>query len=173
MTSTGTHHRFLRLRANAAAGRRCREPRTVVSRFAARAPLLNRCSASRICCPYASVLRSPNPEMRRIPASESGRRRQTSSSVLSYITMKAGTPCCVAAFRRHSRRYSRSAGSTSASHSPAGVGFTLTGRSAVRCESPAFLDNLDNDDDGVADAACTTSAPATSPPATLSPETGR
>src|SRR6202035_2417652 len=38
--------------------------------------------------------------------------RQSSSSELSCITTKAGTPCCFATARRHSRRYSRSSAST-------------------------------------------------------------
>src|SRR5947209_4307305 len=40
-------------------------------------------------------------------SSDSGRSKHRSSKAVSCITVKAGTPCFLAAARRHSRRYSR------------------------------------------------------------------
>src|ERR1700693_1456959 len=78
----------------------------------ARAPFVNLSSASKIFGPYISDFRSPNPGTARSWLMERGRFRHNSSSEVSCITTNAGTPCSCAVARRHSRRYSRSSGST-------------------------------------------------------------
>ena len=79
----------------------------------ARAPPRYRCNALSSSSPYSSAFRSPIPEMPRNSAIDFGRTRQISSSDVSCNTTKAGVDCLLGSCaRRHSRRYSRSSGST-------------------------------------------------------------
>src|SRR3984893_7087617 len=74
-----------------------------------RAPDLKDFSAFRITSPYNSASRPPKPETLRSSARVTGRARQSSSNVVSCITMKAGTPNFLLIVRRHLRIYSQRA----------------------------------------------------------------
>lgn len=92
----------------------CGVPRRIAqsfARWAARDSLRNSRRASRICGPYVSVLRSPNPKTWRTSDSERGNLRHRSSSEESCITTYAGTDWRLAVVRRHSRKNSRNSGS--------------------------------------------------------------